>query len=151
MFHAQRVRSLSSFPSAATSFLIAAAFVGCGPAAPGVHPVEGRFIASDGGDVGLLGGHIVEVRLESDPLVRASGEIAPDGSFKLETLHQGDIVEGAFEGAHQVRILLSDDDRERKAAASKALSQEMLDFEKSGLRIASPPPTAPQLEIRLKR
>lgn len=139
------------FAGSAALFLLAILTLGCGPRAEGLHPVQGRFVAPDGGEVSILAGHLVETRLDSDPLVFSSAEIGPDGSFVLETLHQGEILPGAFEGSHAVRIVLNEDDKEKREIAKKALDPTLLDFDKSGLRIESPSPSDPQLEVRFKK
>jgi hypothetical protein len=128
----------------------AASIAGCGPGAGHIHPVSGKFVVENGGDVSSLAGHIVETRLESDPLVRSSGQIADDGSFRLETLHQGEIVDGAAAGTHTVRIVLSDDDRENAARDAKRLGPEHRDFDKSVWKIEVPTTSDPQLSVRLK-
>jgi|GEM_PF-1290687 len=110
---------------------------GCGSTGPATHAVTGT-VRIDGGDAAVLAGGSVEGALEGDKSVRASGEIKPDGSFRLETLQNGAIVGGAREGTFQVRIILPDDDATARKAASKAVAGKYLSFETSGLSFKSP-------------
>lgn len=110
---------------------------GCGTVGPATHSVTGT-VRIDGGDASVLAGGTVEGALEGDNSVRASGEIKPDGSFRLETLQNGAIVAGAREGTFQVRIILPDDDATARKAASKAVPKKYLSFETSGLSFKSP-------------
>ena len=68
--------------------LLSLAFTGCGPGGPKTHPVRGK-VELAGADAAPLAGSHVEAALVSDPNVRASGEIQPDGRFSLQTLHAG--------------------------------------------------------------
>ena len=79
----------------------------------------------------------LEAALVSDPKVRASGEIQPDGRFKLDTLHAGAILSGAREGSYEVRIILTDDHREHPRQAA-VVAPRFLDFKTSGLLIDVP-------------
>src|SRR5581483_11179116 len=84
------------------------AAAGCGRTGPKTYAVRGK-VQLASGEVGQLAGSHVEAALVSDPIVRASGEIQPDGSFTLQTLHAGVILPGAPEGKYQARIILSDE------------------------------------------
>lgn len=110
---------------------------GCGSGGPETHSVTGT-VRIDGGDASVLAGGAVEGALEGDKSVRASGEIKPDGSFRLETLQNGAIVAGARQGTFQVRIILPDDDATARKAASKAVAKKYLSFDSSGLSFKSP-------------
>jgi hypothetical protein len=127
--------------------VLAVATLGCTGGAA-THPVKGQF-QLEGGDASQLSGHVVEAVLETDPQVRASGEIQSDGSFTLESLHAGVIQEGATAGKYQARIVLSDDDGERRRAAAKALNPKYFAFEKSGL--AFEVPAAETVALKLSR
>ena len=111
--------------------------LGCGPAGPKTYPVNGRVELTQG-DGAVLAGTNIEVSLESDPTVRASGVIDENGRFTLETLHGGKIWKGAVEGSYQVRLILSDDDKEARRKAAQAISPKALKFESSGLKIQVP-------------
>jgi hypothetical protein len=104
---------------------------------PRTYPVRGK-VELAAGDIQVLAGSNVEAALESDPTVRASGVIEPDGSFTLETLHAGAILKGAQEGNYQARIVLSDDDKEIRRQAARALAPRFLQFQTSGLSFQVP-------------
>src|SRR5688572_30500176 len=84
---------------------------GCGGGGIKTYPVRGKVVLADG-DVKELAGSHVEFMLESDPLVRSNGIIGPDGSFQMETLHEGKILRGAPEGTYKARIIPGDPDDE---------------------------------------
>jgi hypothetical protein len=120
-----------------TILLIALATVpACGPAGPRTHPVSGRVVAAD--VQALAGGH-VEVALVSDPSVRASGQIQPDGTFQLQS--------GAQEGRYQVRILPPDDDPKTERRARAAVAARFLRFETSKLTLSVPTSDRVTLEV----
>jgi hypothetical protein len=106
--------------------------LGCGRGGPTTYPVEGR-LEVVGADIALLAGSFIEAARIDDPNERASGTIAPDGSFALETQRAGSIFRGAQAGKYQVRILLGDDDRKTRQLAQKALPTRYLAFQTSGL------------------
>lgn len=111
---------------------------GCGEAGPKTHRVNGR-VELAGGNAGDLAGATVEAALESNTTTRASGVIQPDGTFKLETLHNGVILKGAMEGKYQVRILNSDDDDVgNKKARRAALNKKYTKFDTAGLSFEVP-------------
>jgi hypothetical protein len=110
---------------------------GCGQREPKTYPVAGKVVLS-GGDTAKLVGHYVEAALESDPAVRASGVIGPDGNFTLETLHAGAILTGAREGKYQVRIVPADEDDEGRKLKQPPVSPKHLKFETSGLSFQVP-------------
>lgn len=66
------------------------------------HPVSGKVVLPDGSPAG---GGIIKFRTTSQEgeMVKAHGEIQPDGSFQLTTFQEGD---GALEGEHEA-ILFS--------------------------------------------
>ena len=114
------------------------AAVGCSSDAVRTHAVRGE-VALARADVADLAGCSIEVALESDPTVRASGEIGPDGKFSLESLHSGEVRRGAVEGTYKARLILADDDRTQRIRAAKAVAPRFLRFETSGLTIQVPP------------
>ena len=124
---------------AALALLVAA---GCGQSGPKTHAVAGS-VSLAGGDSAQLAGHYVEAALSTDPTVRASGVIGPDGRFKLETLAGGRVQKGAPEGTYGVRLILSDDD----GVARPKVSPRYLRFETSGLSIQVPAKDDVQLEL----
>lgn len=119
---------------------------GCGQGGPRTYPVRGK-IDLAGGDVSALAGSYVDAAHEGDPNVRASGEIRADGSFALETLHEGAIRRGAREGAYRVRIVLSDDDPATKKRARQAIARRYLSFETSGLSLKVPAESDPVVKL----
>lgn len=115
---------------------------GCGGAR--THGVQGKVVV-EGGDVAKLAQSTIEAQLESDPAVRASGEIQPDGSFELSTLKDGRVLDGAVEGTYTARIILADyqpegaDDGDDEAPALRRkkgpklpVSERYLNFKTSG-------------------
>jgi hypothetical protein len=95
-------------------------------------------VALDGGDPAALAGHSVEAMLEGDPGVRASGVIAADGSFELETLHAGAVLKGAREGKYLVRIVPADEDEQGRKLRRPPVAPRHLKFETSGLSLSVP-------------
>lgn len=110
---------------------------GCGSGGPKTYPIQGN-VTLEGNDVALLAGSHVEAALLNDPTLRASGIIEPDGTFRLETRHEGAIVRGAREGKYSVRIVLSDDDRNILKQAARAVAPRFFDFKTSGLTLDVP-------------
>lgn len=111
---------------------------GCGSDGPKMHPVRGR-VELAGGNVADLAGAGVEAALDSDPTVRASGVIAEDGSFRLETLHAGVIRRGAQEGNYKARIVPGDDeDKQARKRVRQALPEKYRQFQTSGLTFQVP-------------
>ena len=124
------------------------AFAGCGGSGVKTHPVAGK-IEVPSGDIKPLAGHTVEVVLDSNPAVRAAGQIQEDGSFELETLQGGSVLKGAVEGTYKARIVLADDDFSQRVAAAKAIPPRYLQFEKSGLSLQVP--SAANVSLRILR
>ena len=122
--------------------------VGCTQGGPKTHPVKGRVEAA-GVDLQTLAGHTVEIALESDPKVRAAGQIQEDGSFAVETLHGGAVLKGASEGTYRARIVLADDDLASRNRAAKAVHPRYFQFEKSGLTVSVP--AAEVVSLRVTR
>lgn len=111
------------------------AIAGCS-AADGLKPVTGTVTVP--GDPAVLAGSTVELVLESDPTVRASGTIEPDGRFTLDSLKDGSVRRGAPEGTYKARIILGDDDPALQKKAAKAVPARYLRFETSGLTVRVP-------------
>lgn len=134
-----------------TSRILAAAvglwaLVGCSDGGPKVYPVSGK-VALAGGDAQKLAGHNVEVVLEGDPAVRASGVIGADGAFTLETLYAGKILKGVQEGKYQVRILAAEEDDNGKKLRKPPIASKHFKFESSGLSLQVPPPGDVTLQL----
>jgi hypothetical protein len=121
---------------ATLALLVPFALVGCGTDLPKTYPVSGKVALA--GDVQKLVGHHVEAVLDTDPVVRASGVIGPDGSFTLETLHAGTILKGAREGTYRVRILPAEEDENGKKLKKPPVAARHLKFETSGLSVQVP-------------
>jgi hypothetical protein len=127
--------------------LILVSALGCGNSGTKIHKVSGR-VSLAGGDVSHLAGHLVEFSLGSDPNVRASGVIEPDGHFTLETLDGGKIHKGAREGTYQARIVLNDEgDGTLKLPP---LARRYYQFQQSGLSIQVPATEEVQLKVSTK-
>jgi hypothetical protein len=118
------------------------AVAGCGQSGPKTHAVVGS-VSLAGGDSTQLAGHYVEAALRTDPTVRTSGVIGPDGRFKLETLSDGKIRKGAPEGTYAVRLVLSDDDGTKRPK----VAPKFLRFETSGLSLQVPARDDVKLEV----
>lgn len=122
---------------AIATFLLA--LTGCGGSSgPKTYAVEGRVTLS-GGDPAALAGHYIETTKQGSAET-AFAVIEPDGRFKLESLHAGNLAKGATEGDYQVRLVLSDDiiNANRKPAKSP-VAAKYLQFKSSGLSLHVPP------------
>jgi len=124
-----------------------ACLLGCGNSGPKTYPVNGE-VRLSGVVAAALAGHIIEASLDGEPTVRASGVIEPDGRFKLETLHAGQILTGAREGSYRARIVLSDDDARSLRVAKKTLPPRYFQFESSGLSFQVPASEDVKLEVQ---
>ena len=122
------------------------ALAGCSESGPPVHKVQGQ-VQLTGGDVSPLAGHIIEVARADDPLLRASGEIKPDGNFELESLLAGKIRKGVLEGKYVARIVLSDDNPEQRRTAAATINPKHLKFASSGLTFEVPAKEPVQLQV----
>ncbi|MBA4192289.1 MAG: hypothetical protein C0467_30330 [Planctomycetaceae bacterium] len=120
---------------------------GCGPDQPKTHPVTGK-VTLAGGNVKQLAGHYVEAVLDTDPLVRSSGIIGPDGGFTLETLHAGEILKGAREGKYQVRIVRAEEDDNGQKLRKPPIANQYFQFQGSGLSLTVPATNDLTLELR---
>jgi hypothetical protein len=116
---------------------IGLSLTGCGPDGPTMYTVSGKLDLT-GGDVGLLAGSTVEIKSDSEPSVRAAGEIRADGRFQLESLHSGVMRRGAMSGSYRVRIVLADDDAAARKRAAKAIDRKYLKFDTSDLTLQVP-------------
>jgi hypothetical protein len=111
---------------------------GCGSDGPKMHTVRGR-VELAGGNVADLAGATVEAALDGDPTVRASGVLAEDGSFTLETLHNGVVRKGAREGSYKARIFPGDDeDKQARKRVRQALNEKYKQFQTSDLTFQVP-------------
>jgi hypothetical protein len=135
--------------TAAFAILAMLGVAGCGDSGPKTYPVNGRIVL-EGGETSPLTGHNIEASLNGEPTVRASGVIDDAGGFKLETLHAGAVLKGAREGTYTVRIVLSDDDKQKLRQARQAISPRYLKFETSGLSIQVPAAEDVKLELTRK-
>jgi len=123
---------------AAITAMVLVGLAGCSRPAIKTHPIRGTLVLA-GGDVKLLTGSFVEFMLESDPLVRASGKITPEGRFVMETIHKDQVLPGAIEGNYKARIVLADEDDEGvPKGRGIPVHKRFLDFATSGLSFAVP-------------
>ncbi len=81
---------------------------------------------------------VIELRSKSNPQQLAFGEIQADGSFEVQSLKQGEIVNGARPGSYEARFVIADDDYSHKKLASRLISKRYLRFESSGLTVDIP-------------
>jgi hypothetical protein len=111
---------------------------GCGRLKTRPHEINGQVELTDGDVRQLTGGH-VEAILVSDPRVQATGEISDDGSFSLQTVRNGELVNGVRDGEYLVRIVLSDEDSGYRLRRGAVLAHRYTQFKTSGLSIKAPP------------
>lgn len=116
-----------------------AGLCGCGPDGPPVYPVSGR-LELPAGDVSRLAGSAVEAAADADPGVRASGEIQPDGTFRLQSLAGGEVRGGVPAGSYRVRIVPNAEDDATRRQAATAVAPRFLRFDQSRLSLQVPPP-----------
>jgi hypothetical protein len=102
--------------------------------------VNGK-VELQGGDVSLLqGSHVVLIPdAEPDNFLRPDGAINADGMFSLQTLIEGELVNGAPEGKYKVRIGLADESDEGiPKRPPNLVHRRFLDFTTSGLTLTVP-------------
>lgn len=116
-------------------FAVVTASVGCGESE--FRAQGGKVVVQHPADF-AFSGDVLELRLESDPLQRAFAEIKPDGTFDIESIHEGAISAGLRPGVYRARLVFSDDDPEHTKRASKVIHRKFTRFETSGLRIQVP-------------
>lgn len=115
--------------------LLVVSCLGCG--AESRAPLEGTVLIEP--ESGFqFSGDTLEIRSISQPSEVAYGEIKPDGSFRIESLVNGVIVQGASAGEYEARIVVADDDSQHKASALKAIPKKYLQFATSGLKVTAP-------------
>jgi hypothetical protein len=113
------------------------------------HAVRGKVVVQDG-NIKPLVGSSVEFELETDPLVRAYGEIGADGSFELMRLHQGRERSGAVEGTYRVRIVpKSEDEDVAKWERARPIHPRFEEFKTSGLSFSVP--TSGEITVQVSR
>jgi hypothetical protein len=126
--------------------LILPGILGCGQIAPKTYPVQGK-VEFPGGDLRKLAGAHIQVTVASDRRIAATGEIREDGTFSLETIHDGKPVSGAREGEYQVRLVLSDEDKVCKSRNGLRLATRYTQYTESGLSIKVPTTGDVQLTV----
>jgi hypothetical protein len=111
---------------------------GCSSGGPKTHAVRGKVEIKDG-DVVILTGSNLEMMLETDETMRANGRIDSDGSFEVQTQHEGKILAGAPEGKYRVRIILGDESDEGvPKRKGNPIHPRYFSFETSGLSFTVP-------------
>jgi len=95
----------SEWPASGTLVygLLAIAVGGCGPGQPPLHPASGRVVFQGRPAVGFTVAFSSEA--EGTKGVEATGRIAADGRFTLETRQAGRQMRGAVAGPHRVVVL----------------------------------------------
>ena len=119
---------------------------GCGATTPTTSPVQGKVLVP-GGDVRTLAGAHVQAVLVNDLRVEAQGEIQDDGTFTLETIHDGVSMRGVQAGEYQVRIVLSDEDRGFRRRKGQVIAPRFAQYKTSGLTLQVPTSGAVTLEL----
>lgn len=115
--------------------VVAVGIAGCNQ--KGLQSLDGK-VVYQGGESFSFVGDTIELRSSADASVHAFGEIKPDGTFKIDTLDDGDFASGAKPGSYEARIVISDDDYEHKKLAAKSINKKYLSFETSGLSVTVP-------------
>jgi hypothetical protein len=111
---------------------------GCSGGGPKTHAVSGKVEVKDG-DVAMLTGSNVEMMLETDETLRASGKIDAAGAFEVQSQIEGQLLKGAPEGKYKVRIVLGDESDEGvPKRKGNPIHPRFLDFATSGLSFAVP-------------
>lgn len=126
--------------TAAICCLALAPLAGCGGAKIKTHAVQGKVELKDS-DVAILQGSHIELLAaqEGDAEQRASGVIAGDGSYSVNTLYEGQVVAGAPEGTYKARIILGDESDENvPKRKGNPVHRRFFDFETSGLTVTVP-------------
>jgi hypothetical protein len=122
----------------AAGMVVLVVCVGCSAGGPKTHAVRGKVEIKDG-DVAILTGSNVEMMLETDETVRANGRIGSDGSFEVQSQHEGLILPGAPEGKYKVRIILGDESDEGvPKRTGNPIHPRYFSFETSGLSFTVP-------------
>ncbi len=83
--------------------LLAVSLGGCGASSPKTYPVKGKLVFK-GDDIKRFIGGTIEFVLKDDPNVRAAGVIEEDGTFSLNTYHDGKKLKGAVPGHYQILV-----------------------------------------------
>jgi hypothetical protein len=122
---------------------------GCGVSTPTTYPVEGK-VQVQGADLRALAGARVQAVLVEDLRVEAQGEIQDDGTFTLETIHDGKSLSGVQAGEYQVRIVLSDEDRGYRRRKGQVIAPRFAQYKTSGLTFLAPASDTVVLELATK-
>jgi hypothetical protein len=112
---------------------------GCGKGGPKTFPVKGKVEFADG-KVEDLAQSNVEFEGEGEARVRAYGSIGADGSFVMQTFHEGRSLPGVPEGTYRARILLPTDEEDSDDAPRRPtpVHPRFLKFETSNLSFKVP-------------
>lgn len=111
---------------------------GCPESGPKTHPVAGK-VQLQGGDIAMLAGSTIELKHNTDELLRPYGNLDAAGNFTLKTLYQGQLLTGAPEGEYTARILLGDESDEGvPKRKGEVIHRRYLDFPKSGIKLTVP-------------
>ena len=109
-------------------------------------PVEGRVKFKDGSDVSVLAGYEVDFQPEGGK-TSATGQIAPDGTFKLTTFGADD---GAIPGQHRVAITPPPSPDPDKPPEKSKLPTKYSSFDTSELAVEIKPGRN-NIELELER
>ena len=94
-------------------------------------PVNGRVKLTDGSDPSALAGYEVSLRAEAQK-ISGSGEIRPDGTFKISTYGADD---GAVPGRHQVAVTPPQSPDPDKPPPKPVIPKKYFDFPSSELTV----------------
>lgn len=119
----------------ATVGILSVCVLGCGRKSEA--PLEGVVVIETESDF-HFSGDTLEIRSKDRPAKVAYGEIKADGTFRIESLRDGAIVQGTSAGEYEARIVVSDDDSRHKSAALKAIPKKYMQFASSGLKVTAP-------------
>ncbi len=105
---------------------------GCGPREPKTYPVTGKVVFLKGGKVAQLQGWSVQFQSVAEPDMRATGDLGPDGAFKIVSIVNNRGKAGVVEGQHRICV------RNLLDPNAKAIDPKFMNFETSGITVTVP-------------
>lgn len=70
---------------------------------PAIHAVSGKVVQKNGEP--YTAGGAIQFKSTTDSSRVATGEIKPDGSFTIGTVHENDVLAGSIAGPHRVTVI----------------------------------------------